>query len=98
MLNVDINVDRRTHGLTEKRTPISHPAASRCAKKGQLPIVPDPVCFSLFFVFFFWKRPDFFLCKQVVRQDSVQIMTQTLEWNKKILTLIKKRHLICYCG
>ena len=29
MSNVDINVDRRT----ENRTPISHPATSRCDKK-----------------------------------------------------------------
>ena len=37
MSNVDINVDRRTDGQTdgrmENRTPISHPATSRCDKK-----------------------------------------------------------------
>ena len=33
MSNVDINVDRRTDGLTENRTPISHPATSRCDNK-----------------------------------------------------------------
>ena len=33
MSNFDINVDRRTDGRTENRTPISHPATSRCDKK-----------------------------------------------------------------
>ena len=33
MSNVDINVDGRTDGLTENRTPVSHPATSRCDKK-----------------------------------------------------------------
>ena len=33
MLNVHINVDRWTDGQTENRTPISHPATSRCDKK-----------------------------------------------------------------
>ena len=33
MSNVDINVDRRTDGQTENRTPISHPATSRCDNK-----------------------------------------------------------------
>ena len=33
MSNVDINVDRRMDGRTENRTPISHPATSRCDNK-----------------------------------------------------------------
>ena len=33
MLNVDINVDRWTDGRTENRTPISHPATSKCDNK-----------------------------------------------------------------
>ena len=36
MSNVDINVDRRMDGRTENRTPISHPATSRCDKKQEI--------------------------------------------------------------
>ena len=35
----DINVDRRTDGQMENRTPISHPSTSRCDKKESIFVI-----------------------------------------------------------
>ena len=50
MLNVDINVDRQTDGRTVNRTPISHPATSRCDKNGILKSVSMLLTFLVTFL------------------------------------------------